>query len=319
MWSNSDQLVTAAIPDTSDKYLIGYYHSYDPYPFGLIGTGTYGTAADINATKAKFDQVTSWSKTNNIPVILDEFGYIDTADYNSRMCAYGTVMDQALSHGVGAFAWDDGGNFPIYNRTTFGFNEVKDILIHTYPESPSGMKISQLNGNSIKVQWHNRDTENDSIVIQRRIGNGSFSDYSVVAPSDSQFIDIATTPGNSYYYRLKIIMKDSVEVQSYPVMINDIATSVKTSNLPFQFYLYNNYPNPFNPSTEISFSLQESEKVTLKVYNVLGQEVALLVNQEMTAGQHSVKFDGNGLSSGVYIYKLNAGSFSSIKKMVLLK
>ena len=114
-------------------------------------------------------------------------------------------------------------------------------------------------------------------------------------------------------------MKDSVEVQSYPVMINDIATSVKTSSPPFQFDLYNNYPNPFNPSTEISFSLQESEKVTLKVYNILGQEVALLVNQEMTAGQHSVKFVGNGLSSGVYIYKLNAGSFSSIKKMVLLK
>ena len=319
MWSNSDQLVTAAIPDTSDKYLIGYYHSYDPYPFGLKGTGTYGTTADINATKAKFDQVTAWSKRNNIPVILDEFGYIDTADYNSRMCAYGTVMDQALSHGVGAFAWDDGGSFPIYNRTSFGFNEVKDILIHTYPESPSGMKISQLNGNSIKVQWHNRNIENDSIVIQRRIGNGSFSDYSVVAPSDSQFIDIATTPGNSYYYRLKIIMKDSVEVQSYPVMIHDIATSVKTSSPPFHFYLYNNYPNPFNPSTEISYSLQNSEKVTLKVYNLLGQEVALLVNQEMDAGQHSVKFDGKGLSSGVYIYKINAGFFSSIKKMVLLK
>jgi len=320
MWSNSNQLDSAAIPDSSDKYLIGYYHSYDPYPFGLIGTGTYGSASDIAATKAKFDQVTAWSVKNNIPVILDEFGYQKKCDYNSRMCAYATVMDQALRHGVGAFAWDDGGDFPIYNRYTGGFNEIKDILIYTYPNSPNGLKISQINNNSIKLQWQNRNTESDSITVQRGLTDSTFADFAKVSPDSTEFIDTSVNQGSSYYYRLKIIMKDSTEIQSYPVMLNTAATAIdQFVTTPQQFELFNNYPNPFNPTTEISFSLPNTEKVTLKVYNLLGQEVAFLINQEMSAGKHSIKFDATHLPSGVYIYQLTAGSFFSNKKMMVLK
>ncbi len=319
MWSNSNELVSAAIPDPADKYLIGYYHSYDPYPFGLVGTGTYGTASDINSTKAKFDQVTSWSISHNIPVILDEFGYMKNCDYNSRMCAYGTVVDQALSHGVGAFAWDDGGDFPIYNRYNYTFNEIKDILIHTYPQSPNGLKISQVNGSAIRLQWHNRNSENDSIIIQRRTGSSSFYDFAKVAPADSQFIDTLAVPGVTFYYRIKIILKNSTEVQSYPILLNDIATSIKSIKAPLKFELSDNYPNPFNPSTQISFSLLMQEKVTLKVFNIIGQEVALIINREMPAGSHTVQFNAGNLSSGVYIYQLNAGPFNSNKKMMLLK
>ena len=321
MWSNSDQLVIAAIPDTSDKYLIGYYHSYDPYPFGLVGTGTYGSASDINATKTKFDQVTTWSKKYNIPVILDEFGYMDSCSYNSRMCAYGTVVSQALSHGVGAFAWDDGGDFPIYNRKAFGFNEIKDILIYTTPESPDGMKISQLNSKSIMVQWQNRNTESDSIVIQRRIGSGNFEDYSKVGPAVSTFIDSAASPGTLYYYRLKIVKSDSTLIESYPIMLNAVVTSVKQSNAPpAQFELFDNYPNPFNPSTTISYSVPKTSLVTIKVYDTLGQEIATLVNEQKNAGYYSVQFSADSrYASGVYFYTMQAGDFLQTKKLVLLK
>jgi hypothetical protein len=319
MWSNSDQLVTAAIPDSSDKYLIGYYHTYDPYPFGLIGTGTYGSAADINATKAKFDQVTAWSKKNNIPVILGEFGYVATADYNSRMCAYGTLVDQALSHGVPSFAWDDGGSFPVYNRITGGFNEIKDILIHTYPQSPNGMKISETVNHSIKLQWHNRNTEDDSIVIERRRIYDSFGVIGEVASTDSVFIDTSTSAGTPYYYRLSVTMKDSSELQSYPIMLNPVATSVSPLNVAVEFELYDNYPNPFNPSTTIRYALPYSSNVALAVFNALGQQVATLVNWIQEAGYHEVKFDGSNLASGVYFYRIQAGSFVQTKKLILLR
>jgi hypothetical protein len=320
MWSNSDQLVAAAIPDSSDKYLIGYYHSYDPYPFGLVGTGTYGSAADINATKAKFDQVTSWSKKNNIPVILGEFGVMDTADYNSRMCAYGTAVDQALGHGVPFFAWDDGGDFPVYNRITGGFNEIKDILIHTYPQSPNGMKISGTVNHSIKLQWHNRNTEDDSIVIQRkRIVSGSFGVIGEVASTDSVFIDTSTTAGTPYYYRLSVTMKDSAELQSYPIMLKTVATSVRPLNVAVEFELYDSYPNPFNPSTTIRYALPYSSNVALAVFNALGQQVATLVNGIQQAGYHEVKFDGSNLASGVYFYRIQAGSFVQAKKLILVR
>ena len=322
MWSNSEQLVTAAIPDTSDKYLIGYYHSYDPYPFGLVGTGSYGTTSDKNATKAKFDQVTAWAKKNNIPVILDEFGYINKCEYNSRMCAYGTVVKQAINHGVGAFAWDDGGNFPIYNRNTGDFNEIKDILIYTYPDSPDNLKIKQLNSTTVEVQWQNNTTDSsDTMVIQRKANNGNFEDYSKVDSTAYQFIDTVAFPGNSYYYRLKIIKKDSTLIESYPIMIKTVLMSSvgNTNNHSNTFRLFNNFPNPFNPSTIIEFSLPHEEKVTLEVYNLLGQEVTTLVNRQMGEGLHTVKFSAANLSSGFYIYRLKAGSFISNKKMLLMK
>ncbi|MDP3148095.1 MAG: T9SS type A sorting domain-containing protein, partial [Ignavibacteria bacterium] len=84
------------------------------------------------------------------------------------------------------------------------------------------------------------------------------------------------------------------------------------------FNLAQNYPNPFNPSTKISYAIQSPELVTLRVFDVLGREVAMLVNQYQSAGNHSVSFDASSLASGMYFYKLEAGSFQSIKKMMLL-
>jgi len=86
-----------------------------------------------------------------------------------------------------------------------------------------------------------------------------------------------------------------------------------------QYRLNQNYPNPFNPSTEISFSLAKSEKVKLTVYNLLGKEVAVLVNGMRNAGPQSVTFNAPNFASGVYFYKLEAGSTVLSKKMMLLK
>ncbi len=93
----------------------------------------------------------------------------------------------------------------------------------------------------------------------------------------------------------------------------------KNNNVVSNFNLDQNYPNPFNPSTKISYAIQSPELVTLRVFDVLGREVAMLVNQYQTAGSHSVSFDASSLASGMYFYKLEAGSFQSIKKMMLLK
>ena len=88
---------------------------------------------------------------------------------------------------------------------------------------------------------------------------------------------------------------------------------------PDNYTLSQNYPNPFNPSTTINFSIPNSEYVTLKVYNILGSEVATLVNENLAAGAYRFNFDAQNLASGVYLYELNAGNFREIKKMNLLK
>jgi len=101
---------------------------------------------------------------------------------------------------------------------------------------------------------------------------------------------------------------------------DEIVTDVKEiPALPTAFVLNQNYPNPFNPKTNIEFSIPKNGNVTLKVFNILGQEVATLVNKEMAAGSYKVDFNASNLSSGVYIYRLEAGSNSISKKMILMK
>lgn len=88
---------------------------------------------------------------------------------------------------------------------------------------------------------------------------------------------------------------------------------------PESFHLYANYPNPFNPSTKIKYDISETVFTTLKIYSILGAEVATLINEEKSPGVYEVNFDAANLPSGTYIYKLEAGSFTQSKKMILLK
>ena len=98
------------------------------------------------------------------------------------------------------------------------------------------------------------------------------------------------------------------------VSIEDI-----TFDMPISFSLGQNYPNPFNPSTTIEFTLPKSENVELKVYNILGKEVATLVSNKLNQGNHTYTFDGMNLASGIYYYQLVAGDYREIKKMILIK
>jgi hypothetical protein len=91
------------------------------------------------------------------------------------------------------------------------------------------------------------------------------------------------------------------------------------SENPEAFSLRQNYPNPFNPTTTISYHLPKAEKVRLIVYDVFGQEVAKLVEQEQAAGTYQVAFDASALSSGFYLYTLVAGNFAATKEMLLMK
>jgi len=98
-------------------------------------------------------------------------------------------------------------------------------------------------------------------------------------------------------------------------------TDVKDNviGVPEEYKLYQNYPNPFNPSTNIQFSIPNSSFVSLKVFDVLGKEVAILVNQELKTGTYIYNFNASNLSNGVYFYKITAGTFTETKKMILTK
>jgi GH43 family beta-xylosidase len=89
--------------------------------------------------------------------------------------------------------------------------------------------------------------------------------------------------------------------------------------IPTIFKLEQNYPNPFNPSTVIKFGVPEKSRVLVKVYDILGNEVTTLVNEDLDAGLYSREFNASGYSSGIYIYRMQAGTYINTKKMILVK
>lgn len=108
-------------------------------------------------------------------------------------------------------------------------------------------------------------------------------------------------------------------VRYVEVLDHIMTTSEYELGLPKEFSLGQNYPNPFNPSTNIEFALPEPTEVSLKVYNLLGREVSILLSGRMKAGHHKVQFDASGLATGLYFYRIQAGSFMQTKKMMLIK
>jgi len=108
--------------------------------------------------------------------------------------------------------------------------------------------------------------------------------------------------------------------QRFVVHVIDQVSSVEENNVVVNnFKLDQNYPNPFNPSTMISYSIPQSSFVTLRVYDIIGNEVATLVNETKSAGKYDVRFDASNLSNGVYLYSIKTNNYTSTKKMILMK
>jgi len=128
---------------------------------------------------------------------------------------------------------------------------------------------------------------------------------------------------NGQTYRWHVWIKDEfTEVSSrdtFQVVYRSTSTEVEPEVRAMAFRLHQNFPNPFNPSTTISFAIGRAAFVRLKVYDVLGKEVATLVNETKQAGTYDVQWNASNLPSGVYFYQLQAGEFSDMKKMALIR
>ena len=138
---------------------------------------------------------------------------------------------------------------------------------------------------------------------------------------------VAVNKGDKFASIIGILGYTHNKYKLCPRNIDDIVGYVPTGVwsdkyvIPVEYKLNQNYPNPFNPSTIIRYTVKTSSLVTLKVYNLLGKEVAVLLNEDKQPGEYEADFSAGkfNLSSGVYFYRLTAGSFTSVKKMVLLK
>lgn len=196
--------------------------------------------------------------------------------------------------------------------------QFTNIISGNIPVELTSFSASQYE-NKVELNWVTASEKNNlGFEIERSSDGKQFIKIGFVSGngttlqlSSYSFID-ENLQSNIYYYRLKQIDFDGTFEYSKMIYV--------AIGVPAFFSLSQNYPNPFNPATTIGFTLPEQTKVSLKIYNILGSEVADVLNEVKDAGSHAINFDAGQLSSGVYIYKLSTGSGKSMsKKMTLLK
>ena len=225
-----------------------------------------------------------------------------------------TNSDTNTDIAVGAVALRQG-----FNQLTLQIDGIRvatiwDLIVPV--ELTSFTAIS--NGNDVTLNWSTAtEVNNAGFEVQRLEGESEFVTIGFIPghgttteAKNYKFIDANLSSG-SYTYRLKQVDFDGTFAYSDEVNV-DITS-------PAEFELVQNYPNPFNPSTTIKFVIPQSSEVSLKVYNALGQEVISLINQFLESGIHTINFDASALNSGIYFYRLDAGKYSDVRKMTLIK
>jgi len=295
----------------------------------LLGTGT--NSNDINNTSSalylgmeesgnnfggQLDEVRIWNIARtqgqiqanmNSELIGNESGLV--AYYKMSNGTGTTLTDNSLSGGhhgtiTGATWVDASSSLPLpVELTSFTASASNNAV------SLSWITATETNNYGFEVERRTVNSEQQTMNGWQKIGFVKGAGTSN-APKAYSYSD-ATASAGRYVYRLKQIDQDGSFKYSDAVEVIFMK--------PAAFALEQNYPNPFNPETTINYQLPDASNVTLKVYNIIGEEVATLVNETKNAGSYTAQFNASQFSSGVYFFKLTAEKFSSIRKMMLLK
>jgi subtilisin family serine protease len=218
----------------------------------------------------------------------------------------GALLHTFISNGITSplyfEIWSDNGGIPGSKLgNTVSYN-ASDLALYTW-------NFIDLQGNDVIVNsgtdyylvtYFTSGTATGILIDDGTIDSRTFRDYN---------------DGNGWSVK-------TYDMRMRPIIATDKSSLVglkETLNIPLKYELYNNYPNPFNPTTVIKYQLSQEGFVTLKIYDVLGREVQTLVNKEQDAGIYQVQLKADNLSSGVYFYRIKAGNFVETKKMILLK
>ena len=287
-------------------------------PYGLLGDLNVRNRLDQFEPRIDIDNevfMTAESKDGIERAVGFSFGSSPVSDMVTIM----TFDPSALFQGGNSGSWVaiDQSN-PIY-LVEFWYNwaDIFEPIVNIL--SPNGGE-NLTAGQQHKIQWNVGEWNGGEVKIEL------FKE-----PNKPGEVIALNASGGSYLWTVPNITSSQCKIKVTSTFLsssNDISsefftitstTEVNDQNLPKEYALFQNYPNPFNPTTNIKYSVPSNAYVSLKVYDILGREVATLVNEQKPAGNYEVNFNASSLSSGVYFYKIQSGSFAQVRKMLLLK
>jgi hypothetical protein len=258
------------------------------------GSWQSASAADVDGDGTTEMMVGGWSTGNNNIYLIRE-------DSFAGILVSKVANLSSLIASTGRFNGGDWGDIDADGKMDFVF----------------GTRSAEPNAAIVRVEYQGGGDKTDSANYTYSIIDSGLEQATGVNRFDE--IEIANLDDDEY---LEVVYSDNNQTGRIPIVILDLDKPSDVDNesaLPKEYSLKQNYPNPFNPSTNIEFSMKESGFVNISVYNLLGEKVADLLNGEMAPGNHQVEFKAEGLSSGIYIYKLRTGNFEASRKMMLLR
>lgn len=273
---------------------------------------SYG--GDINVDAAGFPHLiltltdTTTSNNNGVNAIVEIFK--TASGWDGRVIYEG--VDEMIFTNVDGLALGQMGPSPYLSRSADGLGwaaqwvnkAANDTLCDIYMSTRGTDGVWSAPMNLTETVGMNENSSHFSNMVAGSAGNyKAFSFYTYTVGSTAPDPD-ETLPAMIWVAPVPFTVVVGVEDEN---------------NAPLTFNLDQNYPNPFNPSTQITFNLSKAGNVSLKVFDVLGREVANLINSELASGSHTVNFDASDLASGLYVYRLEAGNMSATRKMMLMK
>jgi hypothetical protein len=294
--NGSTLLSTARITTPFDFSQYSYvYIEFDSdfYPYDTADRGwVYVSNNGIDWTLVRFLNFNSWARNKHEVIDITQYAAMQSTVY-VKLGSYQPGWDYWWA--VDNFKVCAGGIIPVELKSfnaSVNINSVNLNWSTATETNNSGFQIERSNGSAY-------------VVVGFAAGNGTTTEIQHYTFTDN---NVST---GKYSYRLKQIDLDGTFEYSKTIDV-EVTT-------PLEFSLAQNFPNPFNPSTSIKYAISNKQFVQLKIFDVLGKEVATLVNEEKSAGSYEVNFNASQLSSGIYFYKLQSGSFVQTRKMILLK